>query len=96
MASFLFLRVLILKEVFESVVLKKAFLNNILILKKKFLSGFLKVKNYCFDYIANSFNNYEVSSYRIYDERIDENSFLEALFSVFSKTDNEIFKNINS
>lgn len=94
---FSFLRIFIIKDAFLGFVLKRAFSDNILLAKRSILNKFLSVKNYVLDFVKGAFSkDFCVSSFKLYDERIDESYLLEALFSIFAKSDTPIFKKLNS
>ena len=95
-ALFSFFKTLIIKNAFSGFILKRAFSDNILINKRKVLDKFLSIKNFIFDFSNNAFSkDFYVDSFKLYDERIDESYLLEALFSVFAKSDAQVFKKLN-
>ncbi|MGI6680489.1 MAG: hypothetical protein ACOX3T_03230 [Bdellovibrionota bacterium] len=94
---FSFLKVFILKNAFSKFLLKEAFSSNILITKRSLLDKFLTLKNYIFDFSDGVFSkDFRVNKFRLYDERIDEAYLLEALFSIFAKSDNPLLKKLNT
>ncbi len=92
---FSFLKIFTTKNEFVSLLLKKAFSRNVLLNKREVFKDFFNIKNYVFDFIEEAFSkNCIVEGFKLYDERIDEAYFLEALFSVFSRSDSPILKSV--
>ena len=93
---FSFFKIFIVRDALSSFILKRAFSDNILIAKKYVLDTFLVIKNFVFDFSSSVFSrDYVVESFRLYDERIDESYLLEALFSIFAKSDTPMIKKVN-
>ncbi len=86
-------KIFIIKNNFIGLLLKKAFAENLLVNKKNIFSEYSNIKNYVFDFVSESFSqNCVVSAFKLYDERIGREYLLEALFSIFSKSDSSILK----